>query len=74
MTCDSPRNHNSADLTVNQRVQGSSPCAPTNKINDLGRWTALLRAAACKKHCKEAHAGMSGASAGVRLPSGVAAG
>src|SRR5271166_6030288 len=22
-------------LTLNQRVQGSSPCAPTNKINDL---------------------------------------
>jgi hypothetical protein len=24
-------------LTLNQRVQGSSPCAPTNKIKDLGR-------------------------------------
>ena len=35
MTCESPRNHNSADLTLNQRVQGSSPCAPTNKIKDL---------------------------------------
>ncbi len=22
-------------LTLNQRVQGSSPCAPTNKINNL---------------------------------------
>ena len=22
-------------LTLNQRVQGSSPCAPTNKIKDL---------------------------------------
>ena len=22
-------------LTLNQRVQGSNPCAPTNKINDL---------------------------------------
>jgi hypothetical protein len=24
-------------LTLNQRVQGSSPCAPTNKINSLHR-------------------------------------
>jgi hypothetical protein len=24
-------------LTLNQRVQGSSPCAPTNEIKDLGR-------------------------------------
>ena len=23
-------------LTLNQRVQGSNPCAPTNEINDLG--------------------------------------
>ncbi len=22
-------------LTLNQRVQGSNPCAPTNEINDL---------------------------------------
>ena len=22
-------------LTLNQRVQGSGPCAPTNQINDL---------------------------------------
>ncbi len=24
-------------LTLNQRVQGSNPCAPTNKINTLGK-------------------------------------
>ena len=27
---------NVEELTLNQRVQGSSPCAPTNKINILG--------------------------------------
>ena len=26
-------------LTLNQRVQGSSPCAPTNRINRLGQET-----------------------------------
>ena len=24
-------------ITLNQRVQGSSPCAPTNKVNDLAQ-------------------------------------
>src|SRR5262249_18377787 len=28
---------NRFDLTLNQRVQGSNPCAPTNKIKDLRR-------------------------------------
>jgi hypothetical protein len=28
--------HSSKQLTLNQRVQGSSPCAATNKINHLG--------------------------------------
>jgi hypothetical protein len=29
--------------TLNQRVQGSSPCAPTNKINNLSaNWCCLL--------------------------------
>jgi hypothetical protein len=26
-------------VTLNQRVQGSSPCAPTNKIKWLGDWS-----------------------------------
>ena len=29
-------------LTLNQRVQGSSPCAPTNEINELGCFLVLM--------------------------------
>jgi hypothetical protein len=46
-------------LTLNQRVQGSSPCAPTNKINSLAasppgnapeltQMLKLIRAAQCR--------------------------
>ena len=29
-------------LTLNQRVQGSSPCAPTNDFNDLARLVSVI--------------------------------
>ena len=32
-------------LTLNQRVQGSSPCAPTNIFNDLAEIFALKKGA-----------------------------
>ena len=39
-------------LTLNQRVQGSSPCAPTNHFNDLAHRKpieGLLVSALCPK-------------------------